>query len=318
MSTLRQIRTKVRRLTATPSPLQLPDSEIDNYIDVYYEQDMPAELKLWNLHETYTFYTKPNEDKYTLPVNSILGVNPPVYIAGNQSFYTQSREQFFRVYPLTEFQQDLGSGDGTAGPYSFTLSNVPALRRSFYVSAVDSNGVSQTLVDIPLTESTGNIVAEGTTTPSVGTINYLTGAVTFSFDDTIDSTETISCAYFPYEASRPTAMLFYDDYFLLRPVPDKSYKVNIEAYRKPSQLLDSDSDSPDLDQWWQLIAFGAALKVLEDRQDTETLSVLVVRYDEQKQLALHRTILQQTPQRTPTIYSEQTINALGNSFRSGF
>jgi len=318
MTTLVKIRRKVRRLTATPSALQLPDSEIDEYIDTYYEQDMPAELKLWNLHETYTFYTSPNEDRYTLPVNSILGVNPPVYIAGYQSFYTQSREQFFRLYPIDEYEEDLGSGDASAGPFSFTLSNTPVLRRSFYASALDSNDVTQTLVDIPVTESTGNLVADGTTTPAVGTINYDTGAVTMTFSDTIPASSTIRGSYLPYEPSRPTAMLFYDDYFLLRPVPDRAYKVVIEAYLKPTQLLDADNDSPDLAQWWQLIAFGAALKVLEDRQDTETLATLIPRYDEQKQLALHRTILQQTPERTATIYTEQVTNLLGNPYRGNY
>jgi len=318
MTTLAKIRRKVRRLTATPSALQLPDSEIDEYIDTYYEQDMPAELKLWNLHDTYTFYTTPNEDQYTLPVNSVLGINPPIYIAGYQSFYTQSREQFFRLYPMTEYTEDLGNGDGTAGAYTFTISNIPALRRSFYVSALDANDVTQTLVDIPLTESTGNLVAEGTTTPSVGIINYDTGAVTFTFSNIIPASSTIYCGYFPYQASRPTAVLFYDDYFTLRPIPDKAYKVVVEAYLSPSQLLNADNDTPDLAQWWQLIAFGAALKVLEDRQDTETISTLIPRYDEQKQMALHRTILQQTPERTATIYTEQVTNFLGNPYRGNY
>ncbi len=318
MTTLTKIRRKVRRLTATPSALQLPDAEIDNYVDDYYEQDMPAELKLWNLHDTYSFYTTANEDRYTLPVNTILGINPPAYVAGYQSYYTQNREQLYRLYPMTEFEQDLGEGTAIAGPYIYTLSNTPVLRRTFYASAVDSNDVTRTLVDIPLTQSTGNIVAEGTTTPSVGQINYETGVISLTFGDTISATSTISCAYWPYEASRPTAVLFYDDYFILRPVPDKAYKVTVEAYLSPSQLLNSDDDGPDVAQWWQLIAFGAALKVLEDRQDTETIQTLYPRYDEQKQLVLHRTILQQTPQRTSTIFTEQSQGSLGNSYRSGY
>lgn len=318
MTTLFKIRRKVRRLTATPSPLQLPDSEIDEYIDTYYEQDMPAELKLWNLHETYIFYTVPNEDKYTLPVNTILGVNPPIYIAGYESYYTQSENQFFRVYPKTEYEETLGVGNASAGPYTYTLINTPIRRRSFYISATDTNDVTRTLVDSPLTESTGNLV-DSDSAAVLGSINYVSGAVTVTnFGDVIPATSNITCAYDPYEASRPTGMLFYDDYFLLRPIPDKAYKVEMEAYRKPSQLLNVDGDTPDLEQWWQLIAFGAALKVLEDRQDTESLVAIAPRYDEQKQLALHRTILQQTPERTSTIYAEQSTNYFGNPYRSGY
>lgn len=318
MTTLQKIRKKVRRLTATPSPLQLPDSEIDEYVDTFYEIDMPAELKLWNLHDTYTFYTSPNEDEYTLPVNTILGINPPVYISGYQAYYTQLQEDLYRMYPITETNETVTSGNGTAGPYTFTLTNLVVRRRSFYVSTTDTNDITRILEDIPVTESTGNLVAVGTAVP-VGTINYVTGAVTVTnFGDVIASGEDIVAKYDPYTASRPTAMLFYDDTITLRPIPDDAYKVTVQAYRKPSQLLDASTDSPDLEQWWQFIAFGAALKVLEDRQDTETIQLIYPRYDEQKQMVLHRTILQQTPQRTSTIYTEQQFNGSNQSFGGGY
>lgn len=319
MTTLLKIRKKVRRLTASPSPLQLSDADIDEYIDTFYEQDLPAELKLWQLHKTYTFYTKGNEDQYTLPVNEILGINPPVYIAGYECFYTQSPQQFYRIYPKVQYEQNLGNGDGSAGAYPFTLTNVPVLRRSFSVTAVDSNNVTRTLVDIPTTEVGGNLVAQGTTAPALGTINYVTGAINITnFGDTIPVANPITAFYYPYVASRPTAFLLYSNTITLRPVPDQSYQVEVEAFVKPTQLLDSDDDSPDIHQWWQYLAFGAAFKVLEDRQDTETMAALAPRLDEQKQLVLHRTILQQTPERTATIYTEQVTNFLGNPYRGGF
>jgi len=318
MGTLQQIRTKVRRLTATPSVIQLPDSLIDEYIDTFYEQDLPAHLKLWNLHDTYEFYTTQHEDEYTLPVNTILSISPPLYIAGYQSFYTQLREQFYNIYPKLNFSQDVATGDGSAGPYTFTLSNVPCLKRDFLVTTVDTNSITRTLVDIPVTDLTGNLVAEGTTTPVLGTINYISGTVTVTnFGDTIASGTVINAQYVPYEANRPTAMLFYDDTMTMRPVPDKAYKVTVEVYRTPSQLLNVAGDEPDIRQWWQYIAFGAAYKILEDRQDIETMQALAARLDEQKQLVLHRTIEQITPQRTETIFSEQSSNYSGNSFRSG-
>lgn len=319
MSTLARIRKKVRRLTATPSANQLPDSEIDEYIDTFYQQDLPAHLKLWNLHDTYEFYTQQNEDRYTLPVNTYTNISPPCYIAGYQSFYTQLREQFFNIYPKLNFSQDVATGNGSAGPYIFTLTNVPCLKRDFLVSAVDTNGITRTLVDVPVNDTTGNLVADGTTTPTLGTINYVTGAVTVTnFGDIIATGTTINAQYVPYEANRPTAMLFYDDEMILRPVPDKAYKVTIEVYRTPSQLLTVAGDEPDIQQWWQYIAFGAAYKILEDRQDTETMQALAARLDEQKQLVLHRTLEQLTPQRTETIFSEQSTNYFGNGFRSGF
>lgn len=314
MSTLTRIRKKVRRLTATPDVIQLPDSEIDEYIDTFYEQDFPAHLKLFSLHSTYSFYTEPNEDQYALPVNVYGSVNPPVYIAGYQSYYDQDREAFFRIYPFLNDDVDVAVGDGSAGPYTFTLSNIPVLKRHFSVSAVDTNGDSITLED----DGNGNLTLPGDTTDR-GDINYVTGSVTVTdFGNTIPSTSDINAQYVPYVASRPLGMLFYQNNFILRPVPDKAYKVDVEVYRRPSQLLDAGTDEPDIQQWWQFIAFGAALKILEDRQDTETIETLMPRFDEQKQLVLHRTIVQQTPERTPTIYSDQSGTYSGDGMRGWY
>jgi hypothetical protein len=310
MTTLARIRKKVRRLTATPSVIQLPDSEIDEYIDTFYLQDFPAHLKLFELHKTYHFFTEANIDRYALPVNTNFSVNPPVYIAGYQSFYTQSREEFFRLYPKLAFSQDIGNGDGTAGAYPFTLTNIPVLQRQFSVSAVDTNGDDVTIED----DGDGNLVVPGSVV-NRGTINYVTGVGTVTFPNAIPATSTINTQSVPYAASRPTAVLFFDNFFTLRPVPDMSYRVSIEVYQSPSQLLDVDTDEPDIQQWWQYIAFGAAMKILEDRNDTETMLALEPRLDEQKQLVLHRTIVQQTTQRTPTIYTEQSTNYYGNWFQ---
>jgi len=317
MTTLQKIRRKVRRLTATPSSLQLPDSEIDEYINTFYTQDMPADIKLYNLHDKYEFYTVANEDEYTLPVNQWLGVNPPIYVNGYQCNFTEKRDNFFKQWPEVLYTENVAAGDGSAGPYTFTLTNTPVLRRTFYVSVQDSGNFTRTLVDIPNNEETGNLVADGTTT-TIGTINYITGAVTVTtFGANIDSGETIKASYFPYVASRPSSVLFYDDTFKLRPVPDKAYKVVVEAYVKPTELLAS-SSSPELEQWWQFLAYGAAIKVLEDRQDTETLQNLLPIYDDQKQKVLHRTILQQTPERTSSIYTDQTQVGLSNQYWGGF
>lgn len=301
MGTLAQIRKKVRRLTATPDIIQLPDSEIDEYIDVFLTQDFPAHLKLFSLHKKYHFFTEPNEDRYTLPVNEFLSVNPPVFIAGYQSYYDQDRESFYRIYPFLNDDVDVGTGNGTAGPYSFVIDNVPILKREFSISAVDTNGDSRTLED----DGDGNLVLPGDATLR-GTIDYISGlGEVTNWGSTIPAESTINAQYNPYVASRPRAVLFYDNEFVVRPIPDKAYKVEIEVYQKPTQLLAS-TDETELAQWWQFIAFGAALKVLEDRQDIETIQTLMPRFDEQKQLVLHRTIIQNTPERTPTIYSEQS------------
>ena len=113
-STLQQIYTKVRRLVRAPSANQLSDDEINNYVNTFVLYDLPEALRLWNLRKTFTFYTTPYVDTYPLGnvdeganpdnqfynfKNKYITIHQPLYIAGFQRFYTQSREQFFGMYP---------------------------------------------------------------------------------------------------------------------------------------------------------------------------------------------------------------------------
>ena len=100
--------------------------------------------------------------------------------------------------------------------------------------------------------------------------------------------------------------MYFQDYFTLRPVPDSAYRVEINTYRRPVDLLAVDGDDPEIAQWWQFLALGAAIKVLQDRQDTDSIENIAPFFEEQKQLVLQRTVKQQTPQRVGTIYSQQS------------
>ena len=318
LSTLAQIKKKVRRLTASPSTNQLSESDLEEYVDTFYELDFPSHLKIWNLYDTLEFFTQANEDRYSFDTDLYHAVNPPVYIDGNQSFYSQSREEFFGIYPKRSTQQTGPAGDGSAGPYSFTLSSTPVLKRQVTVSAIDSTGSTQSASDVAdsPTSATGTWIDNTTGLALAGAINYVTGVCTITWTNTIDSTETLTIRSSPYQASRPAGMLFFKDYFILRPVPDKVYHVVVNVYRKPSQLLSasdhSDSNEPNVKQWWQYIAFGAAIKVLQDRQDLESIQNIVPFFKEQEALILYRTATQLAPERTATIYTDQMANPVGN------
>ena len=328
------IRNKVRRLTGSISQSQLSDADLDDYINTFYLLDFPAHLKLWNLNENYEFFTVPNEDQYTLPINptfdannnqfpSFQGILPPVYIDGYESWYSQSQKEFYVTYPKLNFEQTGPSGDGSSGPYTVTLTNIPILKRELTISAVDVNGVTQILKD----DGNGNLInasASVAVPVTTGTVNYVTGAVNIlNFRDATDTqiaipaTSTITLRYVPYQASRPIAMLFFDDQMILRPVPDKVYRVQIEVFKTPTQLI-ATTDQPEIHQWWQLIAFGAARKVLQDRLDNEALASIEPFYQEQMSLVLYRTALQQTPQRTATIYTDMISYPVGNRPFGGF
>lgn len=318
-TTLAAIKKKVRRLTASPSPNQLSESDLEEYIDTFYEQDLPANLKLWNLHDTYTFYTEPNEDQYDFDTTTYQAIRPPVYIDGYQSFYSQSREEFFRIYPFPSFEQTGPAGTGAAGPYTFTLTNTPVLKRNVTLSVTDSTGDVLSVRDVPDSppSATGTWVDTATGAAVVGTINYVTGAVSITWSNTVSADQNIIARSVPYEGSRPAALLFFKNKITVRPVPDKVYPVKVEVYRSPSQLLSSDAVSPDVAQWWQYIAFGAAIKILEDRQDTESIMNIMPGFQKQEDLVIYRTATQQTPERTGTIYTDQLKYPIGNGNLGG-
>jgi hypothetical protein len=105
--------------------------------------------------------------------------------------------------------------------------------------------------------------------------------------------------------------LFYDNKFVLRPVPDQPYQINFEAYVRPTYLM-AENQVPQLEEWWQYIAYGAAKKIFEDRMDLESVALILPEYKKQETLCLRRTIVQYTNERTATIYTQQT------GYNSGF
>jgi len=324
VSTLVDIRTKVRRLTGRPSPQQITDSQIDFYVNTFYQYDFPEHLRVFSNTTTFRFMTTPNVDTYdmrtlqvgfdggTAPaVDVYYNLQPPAYIEGYQSFYSQSREQFFRIYPALGDQFNSLSGNGTPGPYHFTLPNRPFLQNSVTVGTIDDTNTTQTIADNPVDYETGNWQDILLGTPITGSINYLTGVGTITFANNIPTGQEINISFTPYEPNRPQAVLFYDNILTLRPVPDKVYSVELNAFLTPTALLDS-GDQPLLRQWWQYLAYGAAKKIFEDSQDPEGIDSIIPGFKEQEHLVLYRSIVQQTNERTATIYTEMTQFPYGN------
>ena len=292
---LTTIRAKVRSLTANPSPQQLTDATIDQYVNTYYLYDMPDQLRLWNLNTVYSFTTQPNVDQYTLPINDYTSWQPPLYVAGYQCLFSQSRTEFFQLYPEIIQNQLLGNGDGTSGPYTFTLTNSPVARGSILIAGIDANNYSWNLTD----DLAGNLTGGGT-----GTIDYLTGIATFTFTGAIPASNNITGNFYYYQPARPQAGLLYQNTLILRPIPDQAYQVELNAFILPTALLSS-SDSPMIYQWWQLLACGAAQKILEDRNDWENYTAVSEILKKYEYEAIYRTAAQRANQRVATIYTQQ-------------
>lgn len=379
-NTLSDIISKVRKVTGRPSQAQISDVEIIKYVNTFYVYDMPEHLKLISLRYNYEFLTRPNIPTYDFPTDAYITAMPPVYIAGYQTYMTQSRQNFFRINPNLNFEQvSLYTGSGALTPYTgnflnaansnsslsgsssaslFVLPGFKANPPGAYSSSATSNldvpakflqwnvlisakGVPDVTSGIPVSytlvdDGQGNLFAPTQTTTNplsrAGTVNYITGAITITnFLDSTNSPVTIpagnpiNAQYIPYVASRPTNCMFFQDQILLYPVPDQAYTVSFEVYKYPISFTVNPNGTfdgtltPQLTEWWQLLAYGAADKIFADNADFESIAKFRPLLDEQMNLVLRRTIVQQTSERTASIYTEQQGPGqfpFGNNFSS--
>ncbi len=327
-STLQAIRTKIRRITRSPSLSQITDSQLDEYINTFILYDFPEHLRLFSLRTLLTFYTQPGVDVYdtntTVPTdplynfrNKYVAVHPPVYMAGVQSFYTQWRDVFYGYYPQTNTISDtLLVGNNSSGPFVGAIipprTGVPfILQESVNFNCLDTNGTSMIMVDVPISNTIGNLTqANVPLVPPYDTIpnpanfiNYVSGQYTITFPSITQTMATIWFEGILYQPGKPLCMLYYDDKFTIRPVPDKTYSIQLEVDVRPTELINS-TDVPYLEQWWQYIAYGSAKKIFEDRMDMDSVQLIMPEFKQQERLVLRTTLTQQANERTVTIYTQ--------------
>ena len=372
-SSLFAIQQKVRRITRSLSEAQLSTAQINEYINTFVLYDFPETLRLFNLKTTFNFYTLPFVDTYSTTTNpasplynftnKYITTHEPIYIAGYQSLYSESRQQFYSIYPLVNSIANIGlSGDGTTTVFSGVINsqqaNVPQnstqfitlLQNNVLFSAVDINDNGLAMADAPILDATtGNptnfgLLYNALTTnenpydpilnpngvqvlslaapyidapgfPINNYINYVTGQYTVSFQTDPYAGSTINSQTVPCNPSLPQALLFFDGEFVVRPIPDQSYRIDMEVFIQPTELL-SLGQTPELEEWWQYIAWQASKKVFEDRMDYDSINLIMPSLKEQEMLINRRTIVQQTSQRTSTIYTEQTSTSA--QYNGGF
>jgi hypothetical protein len=167
-------------------------------------------------------------------------------------------------------------------------------------------------------------------TPGTGKIDYLTGQVTLSYIIPPAAGLKTSCHYHPYVPSRSRDIMFYQQQLFLRPIPNDTYLVKLMAYMMPTTVISAatiapqnpsidqqgniqgytngsptstSTNLPDFNEWWQLIAYGAALKIFIEDGDHEQYEQYKVYFEQQKLLAQRKELKQLANQRIPTIYA---------------
>ncbi len=139
MNTLADIITYVRRIIKSPSNADITDALIIDYINRFYIMDVDARLQLFDLKTTYQFQSSPVVDQYNMPLYNVQteSTNPsqtismfpvyqgffsPAYINGIQVPLDTLPSPFFNIWPnVVQNLEASAIGNGTAGPYQFTL-----------------------------------------------------------------------------------------------------------------------------------------------------------------------------------------------------
>jgi hypothetical protein len=307
---LAAIRTKIRRLTKSPSTDQISDVDINGYIDNFYLYEFPSTLNFLKLKDTFIFYTKPNIDTYDLTdidgtnyLNKYVTFKNPVYIDGYKGTLFTDKDSFYGMFPKVSYTQKIGTGDGVAVVFTGTLTNKPIVAGTVVVSAKQAGAGGHTYTDIYAYDDgvggwTGDIGI------GVNAINYETGLFSITLSVAPANGTDVNFKYLPYVASKPNSILYNESKFIMRPVPDQVYRIEIGAYKRPTSFA-LDTDKPELIQWWEYIAIGAAKKILFDRLDMDTLQIIEPEFLRQQLLINRRTIEQLEIESTNTIFANQ-------------
>lgn len=315
LATLQQIYNKVRLVTRNPSESQLTTDQLKFYINTAIQDEFPQELRLFSLRSVLMFYTQPNVDVYetsTDPNNALydfknkyIAVHPPVYLAGVTGNYTQWRDQLYAMFPQTNYISDtLLRGNGTTGSFVGKLVQRPVLQNNVNFNCLDANGTAMILVDYPVSNTEGalGLINQPQTLPSpFGSVNYITGDFTLNFPSNTFNGAPINSETIPYTAGKPTTILFYENKFTIRPVPNIVYTIQVEVDVRPIELLTT-SDVPQIEQWWQYIALLAARLIFEDRNDLDSVAAITPALLREQSYVLRSTLTTQCNSRTQTIY----------------
>lgn len=336
---LDQMRNTLRRMTARYTEEQMPETQIDYYLNLFMTLHLPLHFKNLKLTKPYVFLTVPNVDTYDFiyedtPTNPITGgrdptqtpgniqITPPVYCQGYILRYFQDKTTFYNRWPKLSVNQIIGTGGNGAGiAYTGTIPSTPFLRAQLdifgnvteaavIISAIvnDPNsansGFTYVLSDVPqLGSNTGKLYdAQGN---DVGTVEYLTGVYNFTPFGiaTIPADATIYASVVPYQASRPTDVIFYNNQITFRPVPQQVFQVEFQISQQPTQLIAA-NQAPELDEWYLFICAGAAKLIYADFPDDQGLASIMPVWQEQLQIAQRRSLRQMGSQRASTIFSQ--------------
>lgn len=301
-----------------------------------FEYQAPfAPTQSWNFPPNFDpppFINNPVVPQNQTPVPLYHEFRPPIYCDGVQMGWFQSTEQFYNIFPELVLNENPLQGDGRSGAYTTNVGRSPILRAFIddlgnlkpyvYITYVDLSGIQHYIVDSSYLNASGlgilietdstfqniigaPLVGNPPTSGGAGTVDYMSGELIFTFLNPVTLGLTIETQTSPFSSGRPRIALYFNQIFKVYPVPDRAYKIQVDAYVTPQVFFNSAASIP-FAYMSEYIARGAARKILSDNGDYDQMQFYEPLFREQENLVLRKTSRQNAVPRTPTIFSSQT------------
>ena len=274
--TFGSIQQTARNISGQLSPNELTPTQLAFYINNYYVYDLPRELKLEEQYVQYQFPLNPGVATYTLP-SIYTHTENPIYVNGVWCSYTESPAVFYQQIPNLINEMQLGTTDGTSTIY--TSPQIQSLVPTPIQAGVPNSVIITDTINTFSDDGQGNLICNNP--GNSGTVVYSTGVVTLTYAVAPLQGNNITATFNYWAEGWPTSCLFFARQFTFYPVPDPNtaYQARIVAYQQsvvypngvystlPSELQShfiNNGDTPQKLEWGELIAIGAALKILRD------------------------------------------------------
>ena len=168
---------------------------------------------------------------------------------------------------------------------------------------LDTN-VNYGLLMSPGTAPFGYTPLPGGYSTTLNTVNYATGVATCYIPSIyVPAGAPINAESQFFQPGMPRGILFYNNTLTIRPPPDISYNIQLQAYLSPAAFLNTSYAIP-FGYMAEYIARGAARKILADTGDIEQFQFYEPLFKEQETLVWKRSQRQFTANRTGTIFSD--------------
>jgi len=265
---LQRIEQAARQISGQLSATQLSSQDLDFNINAYYQYDLPRKLKIEEFYVQYTFPLYQNISTYDLPGDftdsqelAFTHVEPRLFVNGQPIRYTQDTNVFYRLTPKLFAVENMGVGNGTTTNFSYKTNFQPIVSdfpSSVMIAAIPQStfppGIQQQVTD----DGFGILQGDGT-----GTVDYVAGLINVNFTIPPPQGSTVQITYHYEQVGKPNTVLLYNRQFIFYPTPNTLYQARIDAFKQPLALIEP-TDVPIKPEWGEIIAIGAAMKILRN------------------------------------------------------